>query len=105
MIKGWMLRPIIKALFALFDAVKDIDARLKWLERADAMAMSPARRTARHDVVWENIDITAAQLREMRDHRLKPIETDCPNCCAGPLEKVPRADCPRCNGTGKVEIL
>jgi hypothetical protein len=67
MIQGWMLKPIVKALFALFDAVKDLDARLKWLERADAIAMSPMRQTARHDAVWESIDIGAKQLKLLKE--------------------------------------
>jgi hypothetical protein len=37
--------------------------------------------------------------------KLKPIAVDCPTCCAGPLEKVPRSDCPTCHGTGKIEVL
>jgi len=91
MIAGWMMRPIIKALFSLFDAVKDLDTRLKWQENPKTEGQC-----GRHDMVWEDVDLCAAGLREMRDQRLQPHAESChcPTCRISKVHEVNH--CPGC---------
>jgi hypothetical protein len=73
-----MLKPILRALFALFDAVKNLEARLRYVEEQvnrTGTGSPDAGAPCRHDAVWEDIEITGKQLRE-----LKPRENPNPNC-------------------------
>ena len=93
------MKPILDALFALCDTVKNLDKRVKFMEHyvnRTGTGSPNASAPCRHDMIWEELNRAGMALR--------PIETDCPNCNLGPLEHG-RADCPRCGGTGKVELL
>jgi hypothetical protein len=74
MIQGWMLTPIVKALFALFDAVKNLERRVRFLEHyANRMGTGSPDPSAppRHDAVWEQVEITGKQLREMEEYKYR----------------------------------
>lgn len=87
---------MVRVACAIVDALKEIDQRLLCLEDGDDS-------WPRKDAVWESIDRAVKTLKDLAEFQMNP-NPSCPNCCAGPLEKVPRTDCPRCHGTGKVEI-
>jgi hypothetical protein len=72
---------LLHATCHVIDALKDLDERLKWLERADLIAMSLMRQTARHDAVWESLNISAAQLKLLKElEEAKPSHGEHCNC-------------------------
>lgn len=71
-----MLRPLVKALCAAFDALKNLEQRVLCLEEG----VEGVERYPRQDVVWEKLDHAGLEMRRLYHLPTPPLHGQTCNC-------------------------